>query len=152
MRRLSVLLVVAGALLLSGCGGGGQPTVAAYEQNVVAARDRTDYALARITRAQSLDELLKRMDEAEVVIVRSADELENDGAPETYADENEKLVKALRALANDVGLTADQVRVPGQEGFLTGARGLSFDSWDKVNLALASLIGEGFDVQLLGRH
>jgi hypothetical protein len=151
MRRLSVTLVVAGALLLSGCGGG-EPTVAGYEQNVVAARDRTDFALARITRAQSLDELLKRMDEAEVVIVRSADELEDDGAPESYADENEKLVKALRALSNDVGLTADQVRVPGQEGFLTGARGLSFESWDQVNRALASLIGDGFSVELLGRH
>ena len=151
MRRLSVVLVVAGALLLSGCGGG-EPTVAGYEQNVVAARDRTDYALARITRAQSLDEMLKRMDEAEVVIARSADELEDDGAPESYTDENEKLVTSLRALANDVGLTADQVRIPGQEGFLSGARGLSFENWDKVNLALATLIGEGFDVQLLGRH
>ena len=85
-------------------------------------------------------------------IARSADELNDDGAPESYTDENAKLVKALRGLANDVGLTADQVRIPGQEGFLSGARGLSFENWDKVNLALASLIGEGFDVQLLGRH
>jgi hypothetical protein len=146
------MLVVSGALLLGGCGGGGAPTVAGYEQNVVAARDRTDYALARVTRAQSLDEMLKRMDEAEVVIVRSADELDDEGAPEGYVDENKRLVTALRALANDVGLTADQVRVPGQENFLTGARGLSFESWDRVNRALASLIGEGISVQLLGRH
>lgn len=151
LRLLSVTLAVAGALVLTGCGGG-EPSVADYEQSVVAARDRTDYALARITRAKSLDELLIRMDEAEAVIAGSADELDDNGAPDIFVEENKRLVTSLRALANDVGLTADQVRLPGQKNFLTGARGLSFENWDKVNRALASLIGDGINVQLLGRH
>jgi hypothetical protein len=35
---------------------------------------------------------------------------------------------------------------------LLGARGLSFENWDKVNLALASLIGDGLEVPTLQRH
>ena len=133
-RLLCAIVLATVAVLLAGCGGGGgQPSVREYEAAVVSARDRTDYALARITRAQSKDELLNRMDDA-------------------YAADNDKLVMRLHGLANDVGLTADQVRLPGQENFLAGARGLSFENWDKVNLALASLVGEGIHVQLLGRH
>jgi hypothetical protein len=151
-RRLLAVLLMALAGVAAGCGGGGEPTVAEYEQTVITARNRTDYALERITRAQSMDELLNRMDEAEVVIDRSADELEEGGAPEIFVEENARLVTSLHGLANDVGLTAEQVRLPGFENFLSGARGLSYENWDKVNRALASLVGDGIDVQLLGRH
>ena len=152
-RLLCAIVLATVAVLLAGCGGGGgQPSVREYEAAVVSARDRTDYALARITRAQSKDELLNRMDEAEALIDKAADELADTGAPDAYAADNDKLVMRLHGLANDVGLTADQVRLPGQENFLAGARGLSFENWDKVNLALASLVGEGIHVQLLGRH
>jgi hypothetical protein len=153
LRLVCATILTAVAALSAGCGGGGgQPSVSAYEVAVVSARDRTDYALARITRAQSKDEFLNRMDEAEALIDKAADELADTGAPDAYAADNDKLVKRLHALANDVGLTADQIRLPGFGNFLAGARGLSFENWDKVTLVLARLIGEGIHVQLLGRH
>jgi len=123
-----------------------------YEEAVVSARDRTDYALARVTRAKSMDELVTRMDEAGVAITAAANDLEDRGAPDVFVDENEKLVKALEALGNDVGLTAEQILQPGFENLLTGARGLNFENWDKVNLALASLVGDGIEVDLLSPH
>ena len=123
-----------------------------YEEAVVSARDRTDYALARITRAKSMDELVERMDEAGVAIAAAANDLEDHGAPDVFVGENEKLVKALEALGNDVGLTAEQILQPGFEDLLTGARGLNFENWDKVNLALASLVGDGIEVDLLSPH
>jgi hypothetical protein len=152
LRLVCATILTAVAALSAGCGGGGQPSLSEYEIAVVSARDRTDYALARITRAQSKDEFLNRMDEAEALIDKAANELADTGAPDAYAADNDKLVKRLHALANDVGLTADQIRLPGFGNFLAGARGLSFENWDKVNLVLARLIGEGIHVQLLGRH
>lgn len=152
LRLVCATILAAVAALSAGCGGGGQPSLSEYEVAVVSARDRTDYALARITRAQSKDEFLNRMDEAEALIDKAANELADTGAPDAYTADNDKLVKRLHALANDVGLTADQIRLPGFGNFLAGARGLSFENWDNVNLVLARLIGEGIHVQLLGRH
>jgi hypothetical protein len=153
-RLLAVTVLATVVAVLAGCGGGGEsaPTDEEYEQAVVTAVDRTDFALARITRAKSMDELVKRMGEAEVAIASAASNLEEHGAPELYADENAKLVKSLKGLGNDVGLTAEQIQQPGFESLLLGARGLSFENWDKVNLALASLLGSGLDVQTLQRH
>jgi hypothetical protein len=152
-RLLTVVALATVAAALAGCGGSDSlPTNAEYEQAVVEAIERTDYALARITRAKSKDELLKRMDEAEVAISAAADDLDEHGAPEVWTEENDKLVTSLGALGNDVGLTAEQIREPGFESLLLGARGLSFENWDKVNLALASLIGDGLQVPTLQPH
>ena len=43
-------------------------------------------------------------------------------------------------------------REPGFGDLLTGTRGLSFESWSKVNLALAVLRKEGIEVAPLERH
>ena len=58
-------------------------------------------------------------------------------------------MKSLRQLSVDVQATADQVRQPGFESLLQGTRGLSFDSWDDVNKALAGLAGKGVQVSIL---
>jgi hypothetical protein len=151
--RLVATVLATAAVLLAGCGGDSSPpTLAEYEQAVVAARDRTDFALARITRAKSMDDLLSRMDEAGVAIAAAADDLDDHGVPDRFAEENEQLVEALEALGNDVGLTAEQIRQPGFEDLLTGARGLNFENWDKVNRALARLAGDGIEVELLSPH
>ena len=102
--------------------------------------------------AATLDELLTRMDEAAVVIDKSADELADTGAPSDYQPEADNLVKNLRQLAVDVQATADQARIPGFENLFQGTQGLSFDSWDDVNKALAGLVGKGIPVTILQNH
>jgi hypothetical protein len=154
MPRLVVCAFAAMILLVVGaCGGAdAEPTDAEYARAVVTAVDRTDFALARVTRAKSMDELANRLSEAGVVISSVANDLEEGGAPSVYADENKRLVTALETLGNDVSSTAEQIQQPGSEMLLTGAQGLSFDSWDQANLALGSLIGSGLPVQTLQRH
>ena len=152
-RRL-VLALLAGLLVAAaaGCGGGGgTASPADYAEAVVLNRDRVDFALARITRAQSVDELLKRMEEASVVIDKAAGDLDDKGAPEEYQPEAGKLVKQMRQLSVDIEDTAEQAQQPGFEGLITDPhlQGLSFDSWTKMNQALAGLAGKGINVAII---
>jgi hypothetical protein len=149
-RALLVLLVAVG-VLVSACGGG-EASVEEYSDAVVLNRNRTDFVLARITRAQSLEELFTRMDEAAATISKAADELAETGAPSDYQPEADNLVKWLRQLSVDIQATADQARVPGFEGLITQTNAISFDSWDQVNKALAGLAGKGIEVTILQRH
>jgi hypothetical protein len=150
-RFLLVLLLALG-LVASACGGSGEPSVEEFSDAVVLNRNRTDFVLGRITRAQSLEELFTRMDEAALTISKAADELEDTGAPSDYQPEADDLVKWLRQLSVDVQATADQARVPGFEGLITETNAISFDSWDEVNKALAGLAGKGIEVTILQRH
>jgi hypothetical protein len=150
--RLLLVLLLAVGLVASACGGSGEPSVQEFEDAVVLNRNRTDFVLGRITRAQSLDELFTRMDEAAATISKSADDLEETGAPSDYQPEADDLVKWLRQLSVDVQATADQARIPGFEGLITQSNALSFDSWDQVNKALAGLAGKGIQVTILQRH
>jgi hypothetical protein len=157
MRRRLLLSSLLGALVLlsAACGGGSDaPTTAEYEQAVVAAVDRTDFALNRVTRSKSADELIKRMGEASATIDSAAGELDEVGAPAEFQQDNEKLVKALEDLGNDVGLTGEQMKDPAfLQAFIgQSAQGFSFESWDQVNLALGGLIGSGLQVKTLQRQ
>ena len=149
-RLLVVALLAVLVLLAVGCGGG-QPSAEDYADSVVLNRNRVDFVLTRITHAQSPDELLNRMDEAALVIGKAGDELDDIGAPDEFQPEADNLVKWLRQLSVDIQATADQARQPGFESLLTDAslQGLSFDSWDKVNKALAGLAGKGIQVSIL---
>ena len=151
-RPIVVTLVAAAALVATGCGEASTPTVNEFEQSVVLARDRVDFALAGITEAQSKDDLLERMDEAAGAIGDAASDLEDAGVPERLDPELSTLVESLSQLAFDVQATADQIRQPGFSDFLVGAQGLSFESWDAVNRALETLDAQGIEVAQLERH
>jgi hypothetical protein len=154
-RSLVVSLLAATCLAVSACGGDGgssTATVAEYTESVSMARDRVDFALARITRAQSKEEFLNRMDEAAAAIDDAASELEEADVAEGYNDETEKLTSALHQLSVDLEATAHDLAQPELGDLVTGSQGLNFESWDQANLALASLIGDGIKVKLIGRH
>ena len=150
-RRLVLALLAALVLVAAGCGGGGQASPGDYAKAVILNRNRVDFALGRITHAQSVDELLIRMDEASAVIDKAAGELDDKGAPDEYQPEADKLVKQMRQLSVDLKATADQAREPGFEGLVTdpALQGLSFDSWTNMNKALAGLAGKGIQVSIV---
>lgn len=131
-RPLYIPLLVSVATLAFGCGESGTPSVQELERSIVATRDRVDFALARITRAQSKDELLGRMDEAADTIGDAAHDLEVGGASKDYESDVGNLVESLQQLAFDVKATVDQIRQPGFGDLLTGTRGLSFESWHRA--------------------
>lgn len=148
----AVALLCLASVALVGCGGDSTPTTSEFTTNVVTARDQVDGVLARITRAQSKDELLQRMDEAAAVIDDAASELDDGGTPEGLDDEATKLVDALHQLSVDLSAFAHDARQPGGEALLVGGPGLNFDSWDQANAALASLAKQGIEVEQIGRH
>ena len=150
---VTVAALVAAVVLGRAIAGDSKPSSRAdYQVAVVTARDRVDFALGRLSRAKSLDELTTRMDEAAAVIDKSAGELDDTTAPVDLASQNGQLVAQLESLATDVQGIADQLRIPGYEDFLKGAEGLDFPSWDKVNNVLVKLRVLGIDVQPLSRH
>lgn len=147
-----VPLFVAVAMLAAGCGESTVASVPELEQAIVLARDRSDFVLEAITRAQSKDEFLERMDDAADTIDDAAADLEAVRAPAEYESDVDRLVKSLHQLAFDLQATADQVREPGFDDLLTGTQGLSFESWVDVNRALSALSREGIEAAPLERH
>jgi hypothetical protein len=148
LALLAALLVTAAA----GCGGGSTTASPAdYAEAVVLNRDRVDFALTRITRSASVEELLNRMEEASTVIDKAASDLDDKGAPDEYQPEAGNLVKQMRQLSVDIEATAEQAQEPGFEGLITNPhlQGLSFDSWTKMNKALAGLAGKGIQVRVI---
>src|SRR5215211_3498421 len=151
MRRAILTLALLATLVAAG-GGGGDSTDD-FQSSVVETRNVVDGALAHITDNPSgKEELLQRMDEAATEIDAAAESLDRKEAPEEMTDEQRRLVTAYRQLAVDLTSTADQIRQPDFGGVLQGAQGLSFESWEHANTALAQLKAQGIEVQPLGRH
>jgi ABC-type enterochelin transport system substrate-binding protein len=128
------------------------PTQAEYRTAVASARNRTDAALERITQAQSKEELVARMDDAALVVDRAADDLEETGVDARFEATNKRLVAALHQLSTDLEGTAAQIREPDFSDLLQGTRGISFNSWTRVNALLADLRADGIAVPPLERH
>jgi Tfp pilus assembly protein FimV len=146
-----MLLVVALlGVAASGCGGDEEPTNAEFQEAVVSATDRVNFAVGRIPKAKSLEETFVRMDEASAAIGDASSELEDAGAPEQFEGEAEKLVSSLKQLAVDLQATAADLQNPDL-GFTpeTIPKGFEFESWNDANEALASMIGDGLDVKLI---
>jgi hypothetical protein len=123
-----------------------------YQADVVNARDRVDFALVRITRSQSTDELIERIDEAAAVVGRTASDLDDTGVAEGFEPGHEKLVTSMRALSTEMASTAEQFRDPTFGATLGGITSLSFPQWENVNKALADLKEQGLQVEQLPRH
>jgi hypothetical protein len=151
-RQSFAFLFAVAAFLVSGCGGGDNspPSLTEFQEAVVIVRDRVDFALARIPKATTLEEYTNRMEEASVVIEDAADDLDNLGPAEDFKDETKRLTSALHQLSVDYESSAEQIRLTPE--LIAGAAGLSFDSWDKANLALAGMAGKGIDVSVLQPH
>jgi hypothetical protein len=123
-----------------------------YQATVVNARDRVDFAYARIARSQSTEELIERIDEAAAVIGATASDLEDSGVAEGFEETNAQLVRRLEAFSTVLASTAEQFRDPTFGGTLGGITSLSFPEWDKVNSVLADLKEQGIQVEQLERH
>lgn len=156
MKIAVIAVAAAAAIMVTAVGlalvADDSPTQAEYRTAVASARNRTDAALERITQAQSKEELLDGMDDAAIVIDRAADDLDETGAAARFEETNKRLVAALHQLSTDLEGTAAQIRQPDFTDLLQGTRGISFDSWTRVNALLAELRDDGIAVPPLERH
>ncbi|MFO7572522.1 MAG: hypothetical protein R6W48_07990 [Gaiellaceae bacterium] len=151
----AVLVAAVASVLAAGCGGGSSEpaTTAEVQQEVVTARNRVDFAFQRMKRAESLDDLLDRMSEASDNIGDAASDLDDVNAPEPFTEEFDNLAAALEQLSVDLGATASDLENPEfLESFASGAQGISFESWEQANAALAALNELGIEVDQLERY
>lgn len=147
---LAAALAVAVAFLAFG--GSGTASRADYQTEVRNARDRVDYALARITRSDSIEELIERIDEASVVVGATADELDDAPVAEGFEREHERLVRTLEAFSDELAGTAAQFQDPTFAPSLSGLTSLGFLEWENVNKILGEMRKKGLRVQPLERH
>jgi hypothetical protein len=133
-------------------GGSGPSSRADYQASVVNARDRVDFALVRITKSQSTDELIQRIDEASVVIGDTASDLDDAGVAEGFETLNTRLLRTLRSFSDELAATSEQFSDPTFGPAITGITSLSFPQWNALNKILAQLKEQGLQVQQLPRH
>jgi hypothetical protein len=125
---------------------------ATYQESVVLVRDRIDFALARIGKSQSPEELVNRIDEASVTVDAGGEELADLDAPTELTKQNDKLVRTLGAFSDELAGTADTIRDPTFEPALHGLNILSFKQWVVLNRVLGELQQAGVHVEPLARH
>jgi hypothetical protein len=140
-------MLALGVALLAGCGGGSKED---FQQDMVAARNRTDAALTQVVRAKSLDDLLKRMRIAAIEIRAASTDVQEANPPDGLADEADGLQEALHQLSDDIVGTVDTFSQNREA--ISLAAGLSFESWNTVQARLADLRKAGIDVPPLERR
>jgi hypothetical protein len=87
------------AVLAAGCGGSSQMSKADYEAKIQAAGQQVQDAVAKISSSMSsMTELAKQVGVAEVAAKKAADDLDSLNPPADVADDNDKLVRALRTI------------------------------------------------------
>jgi hypothetical protein len=155
IRTLAIgaVAAIAGAFVLAGCGGSSAVSKQDYNDSVVSARDRVDFALAQITVGSgSLDDLVERMEMAADRIDDAANDFDSGGSANGFDDETDDLVDAYHQLAAGLAGTAHDASVEGMETLLTGTNALQFPGWTKANRVLASLDNQGITVEPIGSH
>lgn len=150
-RVIFVVTALAAAVVLAGCGSTKTISTDEFADQVVSVRDRTDYALAQITKQQTREAFLDQMIASADLIDDAAGDFEDAGVAEGFDDEAERLTDQLFQLGADLRGTSEQIQTPGYEGLLD-ARGISFESWKEINKILASLNEQGIKVAPLARH
>lgn len=148
LMRKTWISVALAALALAGCAGGEALSQSEFEAMVKAARDRVDSAVTHVSRSQSQQQLINRLDQAALAVDEAAADLDDAGAAEGFEDETSRLVKLLRDLSTDLAATAAQLRDPAfAESLLPQTRALQFESWTKANGILRDLRRQGIDVK-----
>lgn len=103
MTRLAGLLVVV-ALLLAGCGGGGDRlTKEEYQSEVQGVGETLGDALGGVdTEGGGIDELGGQVDELQTALDSAADDLDELTPPEEVEDAHDKLVEGIRGFADEL--------------------------------------------------
>ena len=152
LRLLGLVLALAFVVLGAGCGG--NETEDAFEEEVVAARNTADGALAYIKRPSSMDDLIVRLRRNGDRLAAASTTIAATDAPEDLTEERARLAVALTAMSKEMDGAANSIELV-QRGSTGGASSqvetLIFETWDTVQAALDDLRDEGIDVRPLRR-
>jgi hypothetical protein len=149
-RAFLILLVL--SALVAGCSG--DDSKESFEQEVVAARDTADSALANIRQPESTQDLVLRLRAGRDEVATASGTVAVADAPEDLSEEKRRFAGALSDLAQELDAAANTIELV--QGGPAGEQGqvetLIFDNWEKVQSALAALRDEGIEVEPLRRH
>jgi hypothetical protein len=149
---LAVAIAAAAAVAVVLAAGvfGGSPTREDFQTEVLHARNRMDASLEFMTRAQTWDDLLERMEAAADQARSAGSDVEDAGAPSDLEEAGAELAVALHALGEELSATAEALDNPDLQG--SNIQGLNFDNWVRVQKALTALRAQGIEVPPLERY
>lgn len=152
-RSTAFAIVLAVAALGAGCSGG-DDSKESFEDEVVAARDTADSALANLRQPDSTQDLILRLRTGRDELADASGTIAVTEAPEDLAEERRRLAGALSEMSQEMDAAANSIElVEGSDGSeQSHVQTLVFDTWDRVQAALDALRDEGIDVQPLRRH
>lgn len=153
LRVGAIALALAFVVLGAGCGGGDERKDA-FEEEVVAARNTADGALAYIKRPSSMDDLIVRLRRNGDRLAAASTTISGTEAPDDLTEERGRLAVALTAMSREMDAAANSIELV-QSGETGGAGSqvetLVFETWDSVQAALDDLRADGIDVLPLRR-
>ena len=142
--------MVAAVIALAACGGGGGLTRAAYEQKLRDAGHELGVARRQLSQSRTQDEFRRGAEAVEEALGDAADELDEGTPPADVEAVNERLVSALRRLANDwddVKRAADE----GPDAASRAARSVTAGvAARQAEEAIREITRRGYDVGELG--
>lgn len=149
-----IAAVAAAVIAISALGGEDKTaTKAEYQATIVSARDRVDFAFAQIAKADSVENLIERLDTASAAVGAVADDVGDAAVAPEFEQLTDDLAAKLHQFSDSLAATADQFADPSSAGFgLENINSLGFGEWDEVNEILTSMQEKGLEVELLERH
>lgn len=145
--------VVAVVIAVTAMGGDKTATKPEYQATIVNVRDRVDFAYAQITKADSVENLVERLDVASAAIGDVASDVRGAAVAPGFESLNDDLAAKLDKFSDALAATSEQFQDPASAGFgLDSITSLGFTEWDDVNEILAQMQKKGLKVELLERH
>jgi hypothetical protein len=150
LRSFSILLAL--VAVVAACSG--DDSQESFAQEVVAARDTADSALANIRRPESSQDLIIRLRTGRDDLATASGTIASADAPEDLSDERRRLAAALSSMSEELDAAANTIELvqTGPAGEQGQVQSFIFDTWDTVQGALAALREQGIDVEPLRRH
>jgi hypothetical protein len=152
MSRTRFVLLAAGALTLAlgGCGGGARLSKVDYEQKLKAAGQQLVESSRPLAQAKSGPEFVSSVEQVQDALREGADDLDGGKPPEDVEAANDRLVNAMRDLADEF----EKVKAAGQsglkEGRAAGQRLARSQASEEARQAVLEIQRRGYDVGLLG--
>ena len=148
--RLLALAMISFALVALGAGCGGDEN-GAFEDEVVAARDTADSAMAYIRRPKSTEDLVVRLRTNGERLATASGTIAQADAPDDMVEGKVRLATALTAMSKEMNAAANSIElvIEGQTPGVGPVETLVFDTWDTVQAALDELRDAGIDVEPL---
>ncbi len=150
---VAVAAAIAVVIAVTAMGGDKTATKPEYQATIANSRDRVDFAYAQITKADSVENLVERLDVASVAIADVADDVRGAAVAPGFEGLNADLAAKLDRFSDALAAAADQFQDPTSAGFgLDSITSLGFTEWDDVNAILTKMQEKGLEVELLERH